>query len=34
MKQHLFVNMQIYTDLSSTFKSLRDPKKDFPWYVS
>ena len=31
---YLLVNMQIYTDLSSTFKSLRDHKKDFPWYVS
>ena len=31
---YLLVNMQIYTDLSSTFKSLPDHKKDFPWYVS
>ena len=30
MRQYLFENMQIYTDLSSTFKSLPDPKKDFP----
>ena len=30
MRQYLLVNMQIYTDLSSTFKSLRDHKKDFP----
>ena len=31
---YLFENMHIYTDLSSTFKSLPDPKNDFPWYVS